>query len=115
LGLVFEENNDKKLGPTADDLNEDVKVGLRDENPLSGWVIVGELFIGSEFSFEGNGRMPRATGADSPWNQSTILECLASFFATLSLSPVKLGRKDHLSLVGEACDGVWCGELRLTS
>ena len=39
------------------------------------------------------------TGADSPWNQLANLEVVPSDFSSVFLVLLKVGRKDHFSLV----------------
>lgn len=65
--------------------------------------------IGFDDSFFGEGIMPSATGADSPWNQSTIRSGLVLLSDRVpALSDFRLGMKDHFSF---SFEGESSGEL----
>ena len=115
MGLVFEENNDKKLVPAAGGLREGAKMDCCDGASLSRWGPVSELLIRSDFSFAGDKSMPTVIGADSPRNQSASLECLASLFDRPSLPLAEFGRRSLLSLLEKFGGGAWGGESVVSS
>ena len=102
VGWVFDLKNAKRLVVVVGDFVTSWEVDLRC-SLYDGLAAAGEDITskGSAFSLRGDGRTLRLTGSDSPLNQSASFTPLSWILIWPLLSPVRVGTKDHLSLVAD--------------